>query len=284
MRKERLKQNPTASSTLALYLKEIGAQPLLTATQERLLAEKVVKGDEPARQKFIESNLRLVVHVAKRYSRPGDPEGLLDLIQEGNLGLFRAVERFDPRRGYRFSTYAIYWIRQAIQRALTRRSVVRLPEHIADQVARMRKVRHKLYQEFNRQPTENEVALEMGVKEEEVMKLEEYAQAVVSLDQPIKESGDGETTELKELIYDLEAPQPEHIAGQHLLRAQVREVLKELPGRQQAILQLRFGLEDGIPRTLEEVGDEFGVSRERIRQIQNDAFERIRSRQLLQEK
>lgn len=272
------KQNP--QSTLEMYLREIGRAPLLTAQEEVELAARIKKGDEAARQRIIESNLRLVVYVAKNYSRPGDAETLLDLIQEGNLGLFRAIERFNPKLG-RFSTYAVYWIRQAIQRALTRRPILRLPEHIADQVTKLRRARHRLYQDLGRQPTAQEIAKEMNIPEKELLKLEEYSQAVVSLDQPIA-GEEGEETQLGDLIADLDTPEPEFIANQHLLRQQVRAVVEQLPKREQDILNLRFGLQDGIPHTLEEIGKKFKVSRERVRQIQNEALDRIRSRELLE--
>lgn len=268
---------PAASRTLSQYLKEIGRAPLLTADEEKSLARRVQRGDEEARKKFIEANLRLVVHVAKRYARR-DPDLLLDLIQEGNLGLFRAIERFDPRKGYRFSTYAMYWIRQAIQRALTREPVVRLPEHVAEQVRRMRRTRHQLYQALGRQPHANEIAAEMGLPVKRIHKLEEHSQAAVSLEQPISSEKEGDATELRELIEDLEAPQPEFIAEQHLLRAQMRDILQDLPQREAGILRMRFGLDDNVPHTLEEVGEEFGVTRERIRQLQNQAFDRVRER------
>jgi RNA polymerase primary sigma factor len=272
-----------ASSSLSMYLKEIGARPLLTADEEKSLARKVQKGDELARRKFIESNLRLVVHVAKRYGQIGDPEFLMDLIQEGNLGLFRAVDRFDPERGHRFSTYAMYWIRQAIQRALTRRLPIRLPEHIFDQVRKLRKVRHRLYQDLGRHPSVIEMAVELEMEEEYVRKLEEYSQETVSLDQPVRGNQEDDAAVLGEILRDLEAPQPEFIANQQILRAQVREIMEELPERHQAIVRMRFGLgDDEVPHTLEQVGKEFGVSRERIRQIQNSVFDRMRKRQLLQ--
>ncbi|MEX0649468.1 MAG: RNA polymerase sigma factor RpoD/SigA [Candidatus Andersenbacteria bacterium] len=271
-----------AESTLGIYLREIGQYKLLTAEEEKILGRRVQKGDNKARQQFIEANLRLVVNVAKRYSRPGDAEALLDLIQEGNLGLFRAVERFNPKLGHRFTTYAMYWIRQAIQRYLVQRPVVRLPEHIQAQVNKMRRQRHILHHELGRQPTTQDLAEALDISEEHLLRLEQYSQAVVSLEQPINAEGE-ESTELGALIADLDTPQPEYIAGQQLLRAQVREVLEQLPQRERNILTKRFGLVDGVPRTLDDIGKEIGVSRERIRQIQNEAVERIRKRQLLKE-
>lgn len=266
-------------STLSTYLREISQTPLLTPEGEKALAVRVQRGDEGARQNFISANLRLVVHVAKRYARRGDSESLLDLIQEGNLGLFRAVERFRPEVGTRFSTYATYWIRQAIQRALIKQRTVRLPEHVVEGIARMRRARHRLYQELGRQPTTSELAVELDLTEVELERLEEVSTETVSLDLPVRGEEEGDTTELKHLLQDLDAPQPEFIANQHLLRNQVRGVVAELPPRDQRILRLRFGLENGVPRTLAEVAAEFGISRERVRQLQERALRRIREKE-----
>jgi RNA polymerase primary sigma factor len=269
----------THQSILSLYLDEIGKAKLLTGKEEAALARRIARGDEKARQEFIEANLRLVVHIAKRYASARDPEGLLDLIQEGNLGLFRAVERFHPKHKTRFSTYATYWIRQAIQRGLLQRRSIRLPENVMGDVLRMRRQRHRLYQKLQRQPTTAELAEAMAMTVPTLQHLEEVSQDIVSLDQPVKGSKDEEQTQLGDLLQDLDAPQPEFIASQHLLRRQLREVVDSLPARQRKIINMRFGLEDGVPRTLEEIGEEFSISRERVRQIQNDAISRIRSRQ-----
>lgn len=268
-------------SSLSLYLNEIGKTALLSAREEKILAQRVQKGDEMARHQFIEANLRLVVHVAKRYAHLRDASRLLDLIQEGNLGLFRAVERFDSTRGYRFSTYAMYWIRQAIQRHLSREPVMRLPEHVVEQIRQLRRERRRLYQELGRQPTAREIAAAIDLELKKYYQLQERSQEVVSLHQPVG-GGEGEEVELGELLVDLESPQPEYIANQRLLRAQVRDVVNDLPERERKILELRFGLNDGVPHTLKEVGEKFGVSRERIRQVQNTAFDRIRKRSILQ--
>lgn len=264
-------------STLALYLREIGETKLLTPSEEKELAKRVRAGDESARQRFIEANLRLVVHVAKRYVPRGDPEALLDLVQEGNLGLFRAVERFDPSLGTRFSTYATYWIRQAIQRALAKQRTIRLPEHVLEGVTRMRKARHRLYQELGRQPTSAELAAELEITEDELLRLEEASLETVSLEKPIRGEDDEEAAELGALLQDLESPQPEFIANQRLLRHQVREVVRELPPRDRQIIKMRFGLEDGVPQTLAQVAGAFGISRERVRQLQERALKRIRA-------
>lgn len=280
MRSTPRKQNHAEPvSTLSLYLREIGQAKLLTADEEKELARRLRRGDENARQKLIESNVRLVVHLAKRYARHGDPEALLDLIQEGNLGLFRAVDRFDPARGTRFSTYAAYWIRQAIQRALMKQRAIRLPEHVMERVARLRKIRHQLMQELGRQPSSAELAAELDLTTPELEALEEAAQDIVSLDMPIRGGDDEEATELRHLLQDLETPQPEFIANQRLLRGQIREVVSQLPPRDRKIVRMRFGLENGTPKTLAEVAKEFGISRERVRQIQERALLRIRERE-----
>lgn len=276
------KKNGQPATTLSNYLREISRTSLLSAQAERELAKKVKAGDELARQQFIEANLRLVVHVAKRYLSGSDPEAFMDLIQEGNLGLFRAVENFDPSKGFRFSTYATYWIRQAIQRALGRRLPIRLPENVADQIRKMRRQRHELYQKFGRQPNQTELAEALQMSLPDLFKLEEYSQESVSLEQPIS-GEDDEQTELGELLADLNAPQPEHVANLHLLRAQIRQALKELPEREREVLRLRFGLDEKPPQTLEEVGQRFNISRERVRQIQNEAFQHIRARELLKD-
>ena len=269
----------SAASTLSLYLREIGERKLLVAAEEKALATRIREGDEEARQKFIEANLRLVVHVAKRYARRGDPELFLDLIQEGNLGLFRAVERFDPTLGTRFSTYATYWIRQAIQRALTKSRTIRIPEHVLEDISRMRKTRHRLTQELGRQPTSAELATELELSEHELLRLEEASQETVSLEKPIRGGEEGEEAELGTVLADLNSPQPEFIANQRILRHQVREIVDELPPRDRKIVTLRFGLLTGIPKTLAEVAKEFGISRERVRQIQERALERIRAKE-----
>lgn len=268
-----------AASTLSLYLREIGETKLLTPEGERELASRVRKGDLEARQKLFEANLRLVVHVAKRYARRGDAELFQDLIQEGNLGLFRAVERFDPARGTRFSTYATYWIRQAIQRALAKDRTIRLPEHILEGIARVRKVRHRLYQDLGRQPSSAELAAELDITERALHELEDASQDTVSLEKPIRGEDEEESAELGELLQDLEAPQPEFVANQRILRRQVRDVVAELPPRDRKIVRMRFGLDTGIPRTLAQVGSEFGISRERVRQIQERALARIRTKE-----
>lgn len=262
--------------TLRLYLREIGKKPLLTAEDEKKLARRIQKGDEQARREFLEANLRLVVYVAKRYAPGNNPDALLDLIQEGNLGLFRAVERYNPKFKTRFSTYAVYWIKQAIQRSMARDRTIRLPENIVEDVKRMRRVRHRLYQKLGRQPTEEELARSMRVPVATVLRLENVSQAIVSIDQPVG-NDEEEGTELGDLIVDLEQPQPEFIVNQNLLRGQIRSIIKTLPVRHQELVKLRFGLDGHTPMTLSEIGQKFGISRERVRQLQEEALEKLRS-------
>lgn len=268
-----------AASTLSAYLSKIGETKLLSAEEEKTLGRLVQQGTEEARQRLIKANLRLVVHLAKRYARSREPEEFLDLIQEGNLGLFRAVDRFDPNRGTRFSTYATYWIRQAIQRALAKQRTVRLPEHVMEDIGRMRKARHALTQELGREPASAELAAELDLTTGELEKLEEASLGTVSLDAPILREDESEATELKHLLQDLDSPMPEFTANQHLLRRLVRGIVAQLPPRDRKIVQLRFGLDNGIPKTLAEVAGEFGISRERVRQIQERALKRIRQRE-----
>lgn len=267
------------SSTLTTYLREIAETKLLTPEEEKKLGRGVQRGDGKARQRLMEANLRLVVHIAKRYARGNQPDEFLDLIQEGNLGLFRAVDRFDPRMGTRFSTYATYWIRQAIQRALAKQRTIRIPEHVLEDIGRMRKARHRLYQELGRQPSSVELAAELDMTERDLERLEDASQETVSLDTPVHGEDESEAMELKNLLQDLETPQPEFIANQRFLRHQIRGIVSELPPRDQRIVSLRFGLQDGIPQTLAEVAKEFGISRERVRQIQERALGKIRTRE-----
>ncbi|TSC61957.1 MAG: RNA polymerase primary sigma factor [Parcubacteria group bacterium Gr01-1014_106] len=274
--RKRRETHETAASTLSLYLREIGERKLLNADEEKTLARRIRTGDDAARQELIESNLRLVVHIAKRYARRDDPELFMDLIQEGNMGLFRAVDRFDPTMGTRFSTYATHWIRQAIQRALTKSRTIRIPEHVLEALARMRKARYRLYQELGRQPTTAELAAEIGISEQELLRLEDAAQETVSLEKPIRSGDEGEEAELGTVIADLETPEPDMVAHQGIVKRHVRDIVEELPPRDRRIVALRFGLGNGTPKTLAEVAKEFGISRERVRQIQERALERIR--------
>ena len=255
-----------------MYLKEIGKVPLLTADEEIELAKRMEEGDEEAKRKLAEANLRLVVSIAKRYVGRGML--FLDLIQEGNLGLIKAVEKFDYRKGYKFSTYATWWIRQAITRAIADQArTIRIPVHMVETINKLIRVSRQLLQEYGREPQPEEIAREMGISEEKVREIIKIAQEPVSLETPI---GEEEDSHLGDFIPDDEAPAPAEAAAFTLLREQLMSVLSTLTPREEKVLRLRFGLEDGRARTLEEVGKEFKVTRERIRQIEAKALRKIR--------
>lgn len=260
------------SDPVRMYLREIGRTPLLTKEQEVEVAKKIEKGDEEARKKMIVSNLRLVVANAKKYLNRG--LSFLDLIQEGNTGLMRAVEKFDWRRGYKFSTYATWWIRQAITRAIADQSrTIRIPVHMNETINKFRRTQRQLSQELNREPTTEEVAKEMEISPEKAEHIVKISQKTTSLEKPV---GKEEDTMLKEFIPDEDMKTPVESASFELLKGQVREVLQTLNPREQRILELRFGLVDQQQRTLEEVGREFGITRERIRQIEAKALRKLR--------
>jgi RNA polymerase primary sigma factor len=255
-----------------MYLKEIGKVPLLTADEEIELAKRMEEGDEEAKRKLAEANLRLVVSIAKRYVGRGML--FLDLIQEGNLGLIKAVEKFDYRKGYKFSTYATWWIRQAITRAIADQArTIRIPVHMVETINKLIRVSRQLLQEYGREPQPEEIAREMGISEEKVREIIKIAQEPVSLETPI---GEEEDSHLGDFIPDDEAPAPAEAAAFTLLREQLMSVLSTLTPREEKVLRLRFGLDDGRARTLEEVGKEFKVTRERIRQIEAKALRKIR--------
>ena len=255
-----------------MYLKEIGKVPLLTADEEIALAKRMEEGDEEAKRKLAEANLRLVVSIAKRYVGRGML--FLDLIQEGNLGLIKAVEKFDYRKGYKFSTYATWWIRQAITRAIADQArTIRIPVHMVETINKLIRVSRQLLQEYGREPQPEEIAREMGISEEKVREIIKIAQEPVSLETPI---GEEEDSHLGDFIPDDEAPAPAEAAAFTLLREQLMSVLSTLTPREEKVLRLRFGLDDGRARTLEEVGKEFKVTRERIRQIEAKALRKIR--------
>ncbi len=255
-----------------MYLKEIGKVPLLTADEEIELAKRMEQGDEEAKRKLAEANLRLVVSIAKRYVGRGML--FLDLIQEGNLGLIKAVEKFDYRKGYKFSTYATWWIRQAITRAIADQArTIRIPVHMVETINKLIRVSRQLLQEYGREPQPEEIAAEMGISEEKVREIIKIAQEPVSLETPI---GEEEDSHLGDFIPDDEAPAPAEAAAFTLLREQLMGVLSTLTPREEKVLRLRFGLDDGRARTLEEVGKEFKVTRERIRQIEAKALRKIR--------
>ena len=255
-----------------MYLKEIGRVPLLTAEEEVDLARRMEAGDESARHRLEEANLRLVVSIAKRYVGRGMM--FLDLIQEGNLGLLKAVEKFDYSKGYKFSTYATWWIRQAITRAIADQArTIRIPVHMVETINKLVRISRQLLQELGRDPRPEEIAKEMGISVARVHEIMKIAQEPVSLETPI---GEEEDSHLGDFIEDEAAPAPAEAASFMLLREQLEEVLETLTDREKNVLRLRFGLEDGRSRTLEEVGQSFGVTRERIRQIEAKALRKLR--------
>ena len=255
-----------------MYLKEIGHVPLLTAEEEVALAQRMEAGDEEARHRLEEANLRLVVSIAKRYVGRGML--FLDLIQEGNLGLLKAVEKFDYSKGYKFSTYATWWIRQAITRAIADQArTIRIPVHMVETINKLVRISRQLLQELGRDPRPEEIAKEMGISVARVHEIMKIAQEPVSLETPI---GEEEDSHLGDFIEDEAAPAPAEAASFMLLREQLEEVLETLTDREKNVLRLRFGLEDGRSRTLEEVGQSFGVTRERIRQIEAKALRKLR--------
>ena len=255
-----------------MYLKEIGRVPLLTADEEIDIAKRMEQGDEEAKKKLAEANLRLVVSIAKRYVGRGML--FLDLIQEGNLGLIKAVEKFDYRKGYKFSTYATWWIRQAITRAIADQArTIRIPVHMVETINKLIRVSRQLLQEYGREPTPDEIAKVMGISEGKVREIIKIAQEPVSLETPI---GEEEDSHLGDFIEDDNAPAPAEAASHALMKEQLWDVLETLTPREEKVLRLRFGLDDGHQRTLEEVGREFNVTRERIRQIEAKALRKLR--------
>ena len=254
------------------YLKEIGQVPLLSAEEEQTLARAARAGDADARRRLSEANLRLVVSVAKRYAGRGLP--FLDLIQEGNLGLIKAVEKFDYTKGYKFSTYATWWIRQSITRAIADQGrTIRIPVHLVEHINRVRKTAGELLRKNGREPTAEEIAVRLEMEPDRVRELLQLAQEPVSLETPV---GEEEDAHLEDFIQDEEAGIPVDEAGRQLLRRELMSVLKSLTPREERVITLRFGLDDGRPRTLEELGKEFNVTRERIRQIEAKALRKLR--------
>ncbi|MBI5079672.1 sigma-70 family RNA polymerase sigma factor [Candidatus Wolfebacteria bacterium] len=264
-----------------MYLKEIGKTPLLTGKEEKELAKRITRGDEEARQQLIKANLRLVVSIAKRYVYRTPNLSISDLIQEGNIGLSRAVEKFDYRRGFKFSTYATWWIRQAITRALADQArTIRIPVHMIETISKYTQTKRRLLQEFGREPLAEEIAIEMDTTVDKIRHIQKISQEVISLEAPVGENEEDLT--LSEFIKDEKSLTPSQLAAHALLKEKINEILTDLAPREYEILKLRFGLDDGVTHTLEEVGKKFGVTRERIRQIEAKALEKIKKHEKIQ--
>jgi RNA polymerase primary sigma factor len=264
-----------SDDSVRLYLREIGKIPLLNAEEELALAQRVVAGEKKAKDKMAEANMRLVVSIAKRYSGRG--LDFLDLIQEGNTGLLRAVEKFDPDKGFKFSTYATWWIRQAITRAIADQArTIRIPVHMVETINKLLRTQRRMTQELNREPTIEELAKELEMEPDKVEYVMKIKQDITSLDAGVGRDGDDEDSYLKDFIEDEDGKTPEDSAADQLLKEQVQSILSSLSDREQKIIKMRFGLENGKSHTLEEVGQEFAVTRERIRQIEAKALAKLR--------
>ncbi len=271
---------PEKIDPIQMYLKDIGKTPFLTAEEEKRLSKRIEKGDEEAKRKLAQANLRLVVSIAKKYVGRSPNLTFLDLIQEGNLGLFRAVEKFDWRKGYKFSTYATWWIRQAITRALADQArTIRIPVHMIETISKYTQVRERLTQLLGRKPLPEEIAAEMGVEVDKIHHIKKISQKIISLETPVGK--DEEDSILAEFVEDKKEVLPSLAAGRTLLKERVKEILVDLTPREQEILSMRFGLKNGVIHTLEEVGQKFGVTRERIRQIEAKALDKIRKHRAL---
>jgi RNA polymerase primary sigma factor len=274
-RKNSYKRNESGYDSIQMYLREIGQYPLLTALEERTLAKRIVDGDEEARNLLARANLRLVVSIAKKYVGRSPDLTLLDLIQEGNLGLFKAVDKFDHTKGFKFSTYATWWIRQAITRALADQSrTIRIPVHMVETMAKYKQVSRRLSQDLGRDPMPEEIATEMNVEVEKIYQIEKISQDTISLELPIGD--DDDRSRLSDFIADDKITSPDQEVAHSILTDQIQEILDSLSEKERKILEMRHGLLDGTYHTLEEVGKEFGVTRERIRQIEAKALEKIR--------
>jgi RNA polymerase primary sigma factor len=274
-KKANKRRSGTSRDSIQIYLKEIGKYPLIDGDMEKELAKRIEKGDEEAKNILMRANLRLVVSIAKRYASRSSSLTLLDLIQEGNLGLNKAVEKFEWRKGYKFSTYATWWIRQAITRALADQSrTIRIPVHMVETISKYKRIQRRLAQDLGREPLAEEIAMEMDLDVKKVHTIEKIRQSVVSLEAPVGDE-DGRST-LGDFIEDESVDTPEQDSGKRFLSSHVEDVLSDLTDKEREILELRSGLKDGINHTLEEVGKVFGVTRERIRQIEAKAHEKIR--------
>jgi RNA polymerase primary sigma factor len=271
----------TNHDSIQIYLKEIGQYPLISGADERELAKRIEAGDEEAKNLLARANLRLVVSIAKKYDGRSSGLSLLDLIQEGNLGLFKAVEKFDWTKGYKFSTYATWWIRQSITRALADQSrTIRIPVHMVETISKYKQVVRRLGQDLGREPLAEEIATEMGIEVEKVHTIEQINQDTRSLEQPIGDDEDKST--LGEFIADEKILRPDQEVSRRILADHFKEVLDELSPKERRILELRYGLIDGVQHTLEEVGQEFGVTRERIRQIEAKVHDKLRNHEKIQ--
>jgi len=273
------KYDPSTYDSIQMYLKEIGQFDLITADKEKELARQIEAGDEEAKNLLARVNLRLVVSIAKKYAGRSPNLTLLDLIQEGNIGLFRAVEKFDWTKGYKFSTYATWWIRQAITRALADQSrTIRIPVHMVETIAKYKRIYRRLTQDLGREPMPEEIATEMDLDVSKIHAIEKIDQSTLSLETPVGDDDDGRST-LGDFIPDERVDSPDQESSRGILAEQIRDILNDLTPKERKILEMRNGLEDGINHTLEEVGKEFGVTRERIRQIEAKALEKIRQQE-----
>lgn len=273
-----LKNEYANNDSIQVYLKEIGQYPLISSEQEVSLAKRILKGDKEAKEILMKANLRLVVSTAKKYAMRSQDLTLLDLIQEGNVGLHKAVEKFDHTKGFKFSTYATWWIRQAITRALADQSrTIRIPVHMVETIAKYKQVYRRLAQDIGREPTADEIASEMGIEVEKVRMVESINQDTVSLEKPVGDSDESDRSTLGDFIADDKILSPQQEASRRILQDQIKEILNDLSEKERQIIIMRNGLDGGTPHTLEEVGQHFQVTRERIRQIESKVHEKIRN-------